>query len=204
VAADAPAAHWRLGQKTGTTATDVVAGANGTLGGGFTLGVAGLLVNDTDTAVSLNGLNGAVSVPHRSTLVGGDSFTLEAWVTRVATKRNDGIFSKGTGGPQLYIDKSNNLTLARAGYGDVVRSTTTLVTGRRYHVVATKQGSAVRLYVDGVNRTGTVTNRTMTATTSPLLLGAGAGYLRGTLDEAAVYTRALSATDVARHNAAGR
>jgi len=204
VAADTPAAFWRLGEKTGTTATDVVAGANGTYGGGFTLGLAGLLVNNTDTAVALNGLNGSVSVAHRSTLPGGDTFTLEAWVTRVATKREDAIFSKGTGGPQLSINKSNQLTLARAGYGEVVRSTTTLVTGRKYHVVATKQGSVVRLYVDGINRTGTVTNRTMTATTSALLLGAGPSYLRGTLDEVAVYTRALSATDVARHNTAGR
>ncbi|MDX6718113.1 MAG: hypothetical protein QOJ63_367 [Solirubrobacteraceae bacterium] len=204
VAADTPAAFWRLGEKTATTATDVVAGANGTYVGGFTLGVAGLLAGNTDTAVSLNGLNGAVSVAPRSTLPDGDTFTLEAWVTRVATKRDDGIFSKGTGGPQLSINKSNQLTLARAGYGEVVHSTTTLVTGRKYHVVATKQGSVVHLYVDGVDRTGTVTNRTMTATASPLLLGAGAGYLRGTLDEVAVYTRALSTADVARHNAAGR
>jgi hypothetical protein len=204
VLADAPAAAWRLGERSGTAAASATGAAPGTYTGAVTLGIGGLLARDSDAAASFDGVDDAVSVPAVSALPNGDTFTLEAWVNRRAHKHRDGLVSKGTGGYELYVNSSNQLTLARAGYGDIVRSTTTLAAGRTYHVAATKQGATVRLYVDGIDRTGTVTNRTMTANTNPLTLGAGTSFLKGTLDEVAVYTRALSAADVARHNAAGR
>ena len=61
---------------------------------------------------------------------------------------------------------------------------------------------AVKLYLDGVDVTGTVTNRTVTNTTQPLYLAVGAGFLKGTLDEASLYNRELSATTIAAHYAA--
>jgi hypothetical protein len=154
--------------------------------------------------VLLNGTNAGVQVAATPALATSDSFTLEAWVKRRTAGRSAGIFSRGTGGYQLYFDAADKLVLRKVGNGDIVRSTTALGVGGPYHVVATKQGAAVRLYVNGVDRTGTVTNRQVAAVGGALYLGAGAGYLNGNLDEAAVYPRALDAAAVGRHYAAGR
>ena len=66
----------------------------------------------------------------------------------------------------------------------------------------TKNGSAVKLYVDGVDRTGPVVNRTIANSADALLIGQGTGFFNGTLDEVAVYKRALPATAIAAHRAA--
>ena len=79
------------------------------------------------------------------------------------------------------------------------------VTDRNFHhVVVTKSGPAVHLYIDGVDVTGKVSNRTIADTSGTLSIGAGAAStFRGVIDEAAVYNYALSPDQVARHYAAG-
>jgi WD40 repeat protein len=70
-----------------------------------------------------------------------------------------------------------------------------------HHVAATKSGTAVHLYIDGKDVTGTVTNKTLVNNTQPLLLGqnAGSGWLNGVLDEVALYKTALTANAIANH-----
>ena len=51
---DSPAAYWRLGEPSGTNANDEIGIADGTYAGSPTLGVTGLLVGDTDTAVTFS------------------------------------------------------------------------------------------------------------------------------------------------------
>src|SRR5690349_13621690 len=56
VLADSPLAYWRFGESAGTVADDISAGggANADYTNGPTLGVAGLLGGDTDTAVAFS------------------------------------------------------------------------------------------------------------------------------------------------------
>jgi hypothetical protein len=150
-----------------------------------------------------------VSVADHSSLDTGDRFSLEAWVKRSSTSSaTKTLLSKGTGGYQLSF-VNNALTLSRGGSGAIAKANVpTTDTHGFHHVVATKSGSTVRLYIDGENRTGTVTNRKIANTSTALNIGrytSGTEYLPGTLDEVAVYGVALTATQVREHfKASGR
>ena len=67
VLADGPDAYWRLGESSGTVATELVNGINGTYTGGVTLGWAGLVAG-TDTAANFanNSLISASSPSRRA------------------------------------------------------------------------------------------------------------------------------------------
>ena len=66
VAADGPVGYWRLGETSGTTATNAVGGAAGRFLGAFKLGVAGAVTQNS--AVALAGTTGYVSVPDGAVL----------------------------------------------------------------------------------------------------------------------------------------
>jgi hypothetical protein len=75
-----------------------------------------------------------------------------------------------------------------------------------HHLVVTKSGAASKLYIYGIDRTGTVTNLTMINTASTLILGAKNGtseFLAATIDEFAVYNAVLSGATVLDHYKAG-
>ena len=105
------------------------------------------------------------------------------------------------------------LSLRRQGSVDVARSLGTLTdTSGWHHIAATKNGAAVRLYLDGADVTNTSSIPgsvpAMLNTTSDLIIGrasnATAGF-PGSIDEAAVYSRALSAAEILSHyRASGR
>jgi len=101
------------------------------------------------------------------------------------------------------------LTLTRSHWGTIATAgiSTTDTTGF-HHVVAVKSGAIVTLYIDGVDRTGTVTNRTIANTSTALNIGrdtAGSEYFPGLIDEVAIYNVALSAALVQQHfKASGR
>ena len=70
------------------------------------------------------------------------------------------------------------------------------------HIVVTKAGTTVKLYVNAVDRTGTVTAQTFADSASALTIGANVGggdYLNGGLDEVALYRKALTREQVAGH-----
>ncbi len=204
VIADAPAAYWRLGESSGPTVADAVGRSPGSYLGAVTLAQPALVAGTADASVRLNGTNASIGVPSTAALATGDAFTLEAWVARGTTKRAEGLFAKGTGGYQLYFNKLGQMTLAKLGSGDIAKSKVAVAAGSPHHLVATKSGGTVRLYIDGADRTGTVANRAIVATSSALSIGTVGGSLSASLDEVAVYPRALSAADVSRHYAAGR
>src|SRR6266568_4503415 len=56
-------AHWRLGEMSGTTASDTTGRYDGAYTGGPTLGLPGAIAGDTDTAVGFNGATSKVSLP---------------------------------------------------------------------------------------------------------------------------------------------
>jgi hypothetical protein len=101
VLTDRPIGYWRLGEILGApTAFDATGNARaGTYLGAPTLGAAGLLTDDTSTAMSCDGGNDEVVVPAMAYVdMGGLSFTIEA-VILPATIANEirGIVHKGDG-----------------------------------------------------------------------------------------------------------
>lgn len=200
--------YWRLGEPSGTTACDYLGKDNGTYLGGVTLGVPGAIAEDPDTAIALNGSTGQMSVPSSGNLNVGDSFTIEAWVKRGASKTgsNEVIASKQEGAWVLMFGESDRLTLRRSTYGNVTVATIpTTDTTSWHYVAATKSGGSIHLYLDGADVTGTVTNRTMTDNKEPLVVGqsTGTAYLKGSVDEVALYNAPLTPAQIGQHYNAG-
>jgi 6-phosphogluconolactonase (cycloisomerase 2 family) len=201
--------YWRLGESSGATACDSTANHdNGTYLGGVTLGIPGAIGGDIDTAASLDGSSGQISVPASSSLNVGDTFTIEAWVKRGTSKSgsNEVIASKQEGSLVLMFNEANQLTLRRSTYGEVATANVTTTDTTNWHyVVATKNGASVHLYIDGVDVTGTVTNQTFTNNNLPFAIGqsSSSAFLKGSVDEAALYNTALTPTQITQHYEAG-
>jgi hypothetical protein len=199
--------YWRLGEASGTVACDSKGANNGSYQGGTTLGQAGALANDADTAVAFNGSSGWVQVASSSVNV-GDRFTLEAWAKRglLGGSNNQVIASKQSNAWVLMFNTSDQLVLRRSNVADVALSTVKVSDTSRWHyVAATKNGTAVKLYLDGADVTGTVTNQTMSDNTLPLAIGqsSASAYFKGTVDEVALYNVALTAAQISSHYASG-
>jgi Concanavalin A-like lectin/glucanases superfamily/PKD domain len=204
VTADHPIAYWRLGEASGKVAVDAAGTSNGTYVGGVALGRPGAITGDTNHAVGLNGTNAYVSAPDKTALDTGDAFTLEVWAKRNTTGTSQGLMAKGTGSYQFYIEAGNHVVLRKTGVGEIVRSSVTLTDKTAFHhIVVTKNGPLIHVYIDGVERTGAIVNRALTNTNDAVLIGNGAGYLNGVMDEVAVYNHALTAARVQAHFAAG-
>jgi Concanavalin A-like lectin/glucanases superfamily/Calcineurin-like phosphoesterase len=198
--------YWRLGEASGSTACDSVGSNPGTYQPGTTLGKPGAIAGDPDTSVGFDGSTGSVSVPSASTLNLGDRFTIEAWVKRQRTGVTEIIVSKQQGSWLLEFNGANQLTLRRSTVADVVSSTATVTDTAWHYVAATKDGSNVHLYIDGHDVTGPVLSpQTMVDNTQPLVIGESinSSYLKGTIDDLAVYNVALTANQIANHYAMG-
>lgn len=211
---DSPKGFWRLGEASGTSAADA---SGNTQTGGYkgtpTLGVRGIpgTTRDPNTSVTLNGTTQYVTVPDSATLDLGDIFTYEAWIKRSSTGNPGCILDKGPQAAVLrFVTASNKILFRRNSVLDLATSTLAITdTTTWHHIVATKNGATVNLYIDGVNRTGAVTNSTCANTALPLGIGAdevgttAEDFFPGTLDEVAVYGTALTEARVKAHYEAG-
>jgi hypothetical protein len=215
--------YWRLGETTGTTAVDQTGHANGTYLGTITKGTPGLLTGDADKAATLDAAQASrveiTSPPAPTTAV-----TVEAWAqdtgstdfyAKIAAKSNSvdaapfadyclSANSAADGGPvgRWVMEADINGT-------HTVLYTTDPVPAGRHHLVGTYDGTVMRLYLDGVEAaaplfvTGTLGNRGQ-----PLEIGRYSPNLAlckfvGTVDEVAVYDRALTAAEVLDHYTLG-
>ena len=214
VLSDAPSAYWRLGEITGTSATDATSHANTlTYQGGFTLGLPGAVKGDPDAAAGFNATT-AVATETKTPLSSVTNWTLEAWVNPVTL-------------PQLGIIAYNGIKdSSQGGYGFAIGSatftsgskligvlgSTTIDSGylfaapnQWYHVVMTRDASTILFYVNG-KRTPTPSATVPTAPGARFSIGAGVNLsaaavngLAGIVDEAAVYPTALSPGRISAH-----
>jgi hypothetical protein len=207
-AVDLPSAAWRLGEPSGTQATDSSGNLlHGTYQNSPTLGVTGALTGDADTAITLDGVNDHITVPDNSLLDPGDVFTLEAWVNPTDRAAIYRVFDKSANSYVVYIDGAGILTLAKKSVQDIAASTVAIPTGQWSHFAITKNGADVHIYVNGLDVTGPVTNATIVANSSQLVLGANDAltqFFKGGLDELRIYPTALSHARALQHYQTGK
>ena len=202
-----PVAYWMLDETSGSLATDATTnGCTGTLLNG-PLHVPGRI----GPAVSFDGLNDTVSIPHTVAL---DAYPLSVtlWVKTTASSLS-GIVNKylptSLSGYQVFTNNGNlcawyfrdgsdyvwdgsGCTLATPGFND----------GKWHHVAFIVDASGGRLFVDGALRASQpwIGTPGATGTTQALSLaqypGTTAPYLAGSLDDVRIYNRALSASEV--------
>jgi hypothetical protein len=201
--------YWRLGEgSTSSPAVDEKAARNGSYAGSPlpTLGANGA-TNDSDSAATF-ALSNWVNVPHATGLNLLDAWTIEAWVkpTTLTSGAARYIVSKGPGAYGLRINTAGYLEMTKADTQVICHSSVPIQAGSWSYVVATKNASSFLLYVTATDRTVIDMNATTVNNTTALTIGGdittGGAHREsfvGTIDEVAIYNRALSLSEIAAH-----
>lgn len=204
---DTPVAYWRLGETSGTVAVDASGnGRDGTYSGTVPKSIAGLLTGDVDPAQSfINQIADFVEIAHDAAF-NAAIISVEVWVKATSASASGGIFEKTVGGVVntqfLLFQEGSWKWRIICAEGLSVTIDTPLVTGAVTHLVATYDGSNMRLYKDGVlvaGPTAVGAIRTGTGVSFIGKLGSGVYAFNGVIDEVAVYNYALSPTQIAKH-----
>lgn len=212
VTAAAPVAYWRLGEAVPSIAFDAGPNAwHGTYDASAQLGAPGALEGDTDSAVELDGSTTGVAMPDILDFSGLLPYSLEVW----ARPRTIDSLSRAFCGKKstALIGYSMFVNDMGTGFGryDVNQAISEvyaagLALDVYSHVVGTFDGTALRLYVNGVEVGNALNTISLPDGTVGFAIGAKGdgtpGYFDGSLDEVAVYDRALSPAEVAAHFAA--
>lgn len=198
-------------------ADDIVGDSHGTLQNGATFsgGVVG-------QAFSFDGVDDFVSVPHAARQNIRQALTIDAWVmkngpcqrTNCIVLMKEDVSAPGEGdlryGLLVFDDGAPagrvSLSLNTGIWEDVVISNTVLQDDIWYHVAGTYDGSSAKIYVNGilensVEKSGLV----LPSTGGAMKIGqesavedpAGPEFFNGLIDEVELYSRALSAEEVA-------
>ena len=221
VLADSPVLYYRFGDKSGSGARDEVSGTSTPYPvTGLTFGTPGALAGDPDTAVTTDG-TGALQLTQDVDFEGLLPHSIEAWVSpspagnalgflvdheNWTSTREGWLFRVGTG--DFTYERYSNVPDASPGVG-AVGATLTAVTGVWHYLVATFDGTTMRLYVDGVRQDSRDTSVPVPKIGMPFAVGkqncacGGTGFA-GVMDELAIYPKALAEDRIAAHLAAAR
>jgi len=226
VLGDSPVAYWRLGESsTGATAANLGsagAAADGTYTAGVGVATPGLITGDADTAITLTGgTTDRMATTNFEKLAGGTGFTVECWTNfaTVPTNYLNLVGDRETGGDfnlMLYAGAGGFIrphVYTSTGFSSI-DSVQRLGVGETHHLVSTWDAATgdLKLYIDGQQAEVTVsagTNpRTGTAanTDNPIYIGRDASTdvpATAVIDEAAIYNRPLSNTEIYGHHLMG-
>jgi hypothetical protein len=200
--------YWKCDEGAGTTASDSADANNGTLDGAtWTTGKIG-------NALSFDG-NDRVVIPDSPSL-DPSTITVETWVRldRIAYGPGDEEYFISKGGDTTtgaYIlnqsgpsSSSSSIAFVIAPYWSgwgVGTPLMTLETNRWYHVAGTYDGNTMKIYLDGILQGSEDVGSIQVGNSSPLYfgyddVGGFPYYLDGSLDEVAIYNRALTASEI--------
>jgi hypothetical protein len=196
--------HWRLNDVSGSIACDETRRNPGTYGSGVLLQQLGA-TTDGDRATGFNGTT-RVTVPSSAGLASGTGVSVEGWVKPSSTAsqtvvRKDGQYLLRVAGGKIVA----RVWLSSGSYTELTTSAV-VQTSAFQHVVMTYDGSALRVYRNGLQVASKRAPGAAQGSSRSLLIGSSDGYdgFTGTLDEIAVYSAALSGQTVASHWNAGR
>jgi hypothetical protein len=214
-----PVSYWRLGEASGTSAADSKGSNTGTYVGSPTLGRAGALAGDSDSSVGVNSTSQNISVPDSASLKPAQ-ISVEAWVKPDSAtiaefdsplmKTSNDNWTDGYG----FFYRSSGTTLGFFVSSWGVNASATIALDRWTHVVGTYDGTTLSLYLNGTLANSRSWGSGITHATNALYIGSGAtgsgtagpaGYFwGGSLDDVAIYNKALTAAEVQLHYDSGR
>lgn len=202
-----PLAYWKLDETSGSTATDETANANdATYVGSPTLGDTALITENQ--AVTFGAAGDRIEFPALGVLDGSQAFSIEGWVSADDLTGNPSVFNAwAERAVMLQLNNSGNSELeatASVGGTAVAIATSALSTGTTYYVALTYDPTdGWALYLDGAlvgtdATTGTIDSKALTSNTIGEASNGTQTFL-GTVDEWAVYDRALTQSEIIRH-----
>ncbi|MFJ7159803.1 LamG-like jellyroll fold domain-containing protein [Streptomyces sp. NPDC101118] len=222
-----PIGYWRLNETEGSdAASEAVSrtGMNAARYRDLVLGAAGALAGTGNRAVDFNGTSSSVELPEAA-LASSTVLSVELWFK---TDKPSGVLvgfqDDPLGGthpthynPVLAVDSAGKLRgrlETSTGWAVPMTSTATVTDNTWHHAVLTSTGTSQTLYLDGT-AVGTQTGPVDHSIKTFAYLGAGfsdAGWdgagtwsnrwFKGSMDEVAIYHRALDAGTVKAHHAA--
>lgn len=222
---DVPVAWWRLNEPAGTnTATDLIgarpaSSTYGDLNNDITWAQEGALLGDSDTSAAFTGynLNGRANRAKLDATyyaaLNPSVFSVECWamLNRVVSDYVSPLTSRdavNNRGYIFYVNPSGSFEFrVGTGTGSSVLSGPAASLNEWAHLVGTYDGTTARFYVNGVLVSSSASGFSPN-TTYGLRIGAGATegpgayFWPGRVDEVAVYSTALSTTQVQAHYAA--
>jgi hypothetical protein len=210
VLSDSPVAYYRLNESSanaGATAYDLTSHLNhGTYTNTQAPQSAGALTGDSDSAITLSGSAGFISIADTASLNPTTAFTAEAFV-KTSNANEQYILSKGDDSFLLATGVSGDGAVCFKLNGvstDFTCGTQAINNNAWHHVAATYDGSNIQIYVDGVLNITAPHTGTISSGTSSVAIGArpghtGSHYFAGSLDEVAVYGSALSQARIQAH-----
>jgi autotransporter-associated beta strand protein/parallel beta-helix repeat protein len=208
VVSSGPAGYWHLDETGGTTAADASGNGNqGIYSSGVTLGISGVLPTVSDNAAQFHGNNDSLSIPDNAAFKPAQ-ITVEAWVKPdpaspyyrgLVVKTSNAGWGDGYGIVRVGGDNTNIRFFVNNYNTTQVQGA--IAVGQWSHVVGTYDGANLKLYINGVLAGSLAYSGPINHSTAPLLIGSGgSGYdWLGTIDETAVYGRALSAAEIQGH-----
>ncbi|HEY6019818.1 MAG TPA: LamG-like jellyroll fold domain-containing protein, partial [Candidatus Paceibacterota bacterium] len=199
-----PGGYWRMGEASGNLADSSGNGNTATqVGAGQTYGVAGGIVGDPNTAIQFPGVNTSYyTIANNASIDVADTFTIIWWIKKAANGTIMTIVGRTTNGFVLRMNASNKLEIVKS-FIAVIGTSTTTITDTNWHMVAwTKATTTNKLYIDGVDVTGTMVNQTISAVGTTIAVGRdgqdGSFPWNGSLDEGVIIKgTALSAANIA-------
>ena len=194
-------AAYGFDETSGNTAVDALAHRNGTLLGGPARVTGGRFGG----ALSFDGTDDMVSVPHDTALNLNSGMTLEAWVRpsalgtirSVVMKERPGSFDYG-----LFADNASSAPAANVFTTSAMQASgpAALGLGTWTHLAQTWDGTTLRLYVDGAEVANRPAPGALVTSTGELRIGGsstGSQFFSGLIDEVRVFSRARTAAEIA-------
>jgi hypothetical protein len=219
ILADSPVNYWRLGESSGN-AIDEMGEHDLTWAGTPVYGATGALVNDANTAMTLDGATEYANKAVGGYRSGDSQGAIELWCKDMSSS-GYAVSSADTASTSRYISliltptavqftQRNNDT-----YDAVYNPAVPLNDGSWHYVVVTSDSNSYKIYVDGEPVALTVTSGTNSGdwfadtlardnlTIGDLIRTSSTGKVAGSLDEVAVYNYPLTAAQILRHYNSG-
>jgi PKD repeat protein len=217
VTGHAAATYWRLGDTSGSVLADTAAGDDVTRQSGVSLGTAGVIADEPDTAATFNGTSSGTASMTTSRYA-PERFSIETWF-KTSTTAGGQLIGWGTSQTgsssasdrKLYLDNSGRIFFGvNPGARRAINSTATYRDGQWHHAAATLGPDGMALYVDGSQ---VAVDPAVTAaqyltrgywrlggdTLSGWPSAPSSGYFSGSLDETATYRTVLTPAQVSAH-----
>jgi len=186
-------------EASGATATDAIDGHNGTVSGATRV-TAGRFGG----ALSFDGVDDWVTVPHDPALNLSAGMTIEAWVAPTVLTNWRAVVTKEQTSALPYALYANNASSTPAATVFTTSALTAaaapaLTLGTWTHLAMTWDGSVERLFIDGAEIATHSAPGALLTGTGPVRIGGNSlrgEFFSGRIDEVRIYDRALSAARI--------
>jgi len=192
--------YWNMAENTSDTAYDATVNENH----GALFGTTTWTAGQSDPALQFTAVGDYLEIPDsNNSLDLTNQGSLEVWAKKNANSSDQVYISKYNLPNEMAYEMADENGYVVVRWGDgittyTLKSLTTVAVGTWNHIVATYDGSVMKIYINGVLDNFISYSGSALTNDYPLYIGARGGsgaFFKGIIDQAAIYNRALNATE---------